>query len=72
MGYLLEFTAFMGSPKSISLDEYIHNAEAEDRIADVIDVDDEQDYLCAEITASERSIKLVKLTKVREVFPGEA
>jgi hypothetical protein len=32
----------MGSPKSISLDEYICNAEAEDtRIADVIDVDDE-------------------------------
>jgi hypothetical protein len=31
----------MGSPKSISLDEYIHNAEAEDRIADVIDVHDE-------------------------------
>jgi hypothetical protein len=31
----------MGSPKSISLDEYIRNSEAEDRIADVIDVDDE-------------------------------
>jgi hypothetical protein len=31
----------MGSPKSISLDEYIRNSETEDRIADVIDVDDE-------------------------------
>jgi hypothetical protein len=31
----------MGSPKSISLDEYIRNSEAEDRIADVIDVYDE-------------------------------
>jgi hypothetical protein len=31
----------MGWPKSISLDEYIRNSEAEDRIDDVIDVDDE-------------------------------
>jgi hypothetical protein len=31
----------MGSPKSISLDQYIRNSEAKDRIADVIDVDDE-------------------------------
>jgi hypothetical protein len=42
------------SPKSISLDEYIHNTEAEDIIDDVIDVDDEWGYLylCVEITAS--------------------
>jgi hypothetical protein len=31
----------MGSPKSISLNEYNRNSEAEDRIADAIDVDDE-------------------------------
>jgi hypothetical protein len=34
-------TLIANLPKSISLDEYIRNAEAEDRIADIIDVDDE-------------------------------